>query len=524
MDVVVASGRFCFRTVLLGAVFVSVSGAQAGHYAVSYSGGSVMLEIDGDKGSVPYAMLDQEKYGFSIKDYERSTAFKLSASEPIVATFTWNNGGNSNDLPPPCAKVEETIFTLAQGAEPRCTSGRGHPFEFYGTHAISRGTHEQFVTNPGQQFQVRCEPTASVKSDRLLRASLTVNYQAVASPIRPSIRFNGPIQENNMDYLLIGQRLRASVSLDGLPRTGISYQWSIDGANDVRPFKDYKVSESKAEAMVPWNSEDYSGNSMEVYFGKGKENAIKIRCTLSGGDLSAPIVIERNLTVEEPKVEEVGSAIGTVRLMDNRWQTEMSLPTAYGLHGGTHPEVLINGQQFTSGFVMGVKVSQPPRYGYGSFGFAQLIKTTSYYKEHGVIKEWTPQNQWVIDGAPGYGYFPLMGLEYPTDGETRPFFDAPRYGNIGDNPPLLADLGFEILNHHSDFNAYVYYWPPSNPDHAGDLIGSYKPIPIYVRSWSINGSATKGNPWMNAGASSNIGSFTAFPQFPVWNDKIGHGD
>jgi hypothetical protein len=178
-------------------LFLTASPARAGHYEVSYAGGSWSHT---GSGAQNYFLSQEGNWGGGgyQQIYGSSGTISGNASGTITATFTWKNGGNAEDVPPDKVLVRQQCNATwgVGGDNYKDASGdRSHGLTADSVVATTdpdgptggnvTATGYSLLTNPGASFQVTASPSANSTCSlqppfAVATAGVGVSYRAEA--------------------------------------------------------------------------------------------------------------------------------------------------------------------------------------------------------------------------------------------------------------------------------------------------------------------------------------------------------
>lgn len=212
--------------------------AYAGHYTVSYSGGTVNGQ--------PYT--GNGPYGGSMGSSQ------VTCSGTITATFTWvPDYPGDPSVAPPAVVIKETC--LAQWY----ADGGGANVQYSGSADDGFGDPAQATTRPGQisqgvryeirqsdtpgaplkSFSVQCSPKVSASATPNGVVVGVVQFTASPSPLMVVLGGSG-IKLNTRPEYLIGQQVNCSLTYPS-DLTASNYHWTP--ANACQPFKQWKLTD-----------------------------------------------------------------------------------------------------------------------------------------------------------------------------------------------------------------------------------------------------------------------------------------
>lgn len=249
--------EFCTRLALSLLAFVLVPVAIAGHYEISYSGGTV--SIVGPSGpppwGYPYTTVNGTHGGSGISsDYIKGEGIVLgpgsvNCSGQITTTCTWR-ADYDGEPTPSVVLVRETSTASWDGESGNAANGLGHVEQ----NRVSSGVKWTVKSNPGQSFPIYCSPVAFGSTGGPPTGPLTATasvYYGVSVTV-PKLVLSGVLDPVVDKKLLIGQRLGMSVIYEGPAPTSQTdtYWWTAGGGS---PFSDYQASTASA-AKTHWTS------------------------------------------------------------------------------------------------------------------------------------------------------------------------------------------------------------------------------------------------------------------------------
>jgi hypothetical protein len=431
----------------------------------------------------------------------------VNCSGTITVTFTWVTDDPYNDPPPDNVVVTETCTASWSGYDvvpPTGSCNNGLGFDavylgpvpgvpsppFYSASWSSSGT--RYSVHPGEDspgsrtLTITCNPSAQASS--FIFASASVYYTCAVSPVHVTLSGGGGLPY--LPHFIIGKGVTAT--LDQLPLTPTSYNWSVDGGN---PFEDYYT--------IPWgtsmpDSSHYdglvttAGSSLHFYFAKwenDQKTAVACSAHLAVPSGAHPagglnVTAHRNCIIDKPS-NTVSVYMGWVQLTQNP-QNVFSL-ILWGAY--------YDGDTWGNWWVGAV--TTPPVYANpvwpGGWNYTQL---------------WTPNRTpslW-CNGQQGldttFGYDPDWPDLYPDNGTVHKTGDAPW-------ETLLPPRTYVSMN--DSFTTYTLYRPPG-PD--------TKLVALKNWGWFAAGEATwNGTAWILSNAGAQWGFLEDFPRQPIWTQR-----
>ncbi len=452
-----------------------------------------------------------------------------SCSGTITATLTWNNGGNPANPPPPVVVIRETSTASWTGDSGSSANGLGHPEVPGEWSGISSGEKWTVKQNPGTSFTMTCSPTAFCSHwlglGGFMPGWASVSYKVETFPIR--LNLVGIVSPTDK-RILIGQKLRATVDLDGLEVSGQTrYTWNVKGGG---PFTSYTVSYSagnpNAQPPIPpssnatyvgWSSHTEFTGTMSVYL--AQPQGVTISCNVETVSPPLVFVVKEELSSVPPERFHQVQTIGTMQLLRQTgaqdYIVDASTPDTFALWGAQYqyppPVGLKTWGMFYDLWVETPQPFAPPDY--GDFAFVQLVNNQSSYVD---------TNGNVTSHPPGWG----LDKDYPhnppgwvealphtqPDGSTRwaVFSDKPGIDPIATyNPytPLVNSVTIIAV-----FKLFDYYVPPNS------AAGASNPVPLHKLEWKARGwAAWSGSQWTKADNGSSLGASVTYPPHPEWN-------
>ena len=189
-------------------------------------------------------------------------------SGQITVTFTWNQEGDPNSLPPEAVIVKQTSSASWNGDSGTCADGLGDAAVPSTGGETSSGVHYIARSNPGSSFQITVTPSATVSAGGGFQfgppvgGSCTVTFSAQTYCVRMPL--NGVVKIEQSYQILIGQKFSSTISFDpGSPTSaGDTYAWTLSGGD---PFADYMAPPPTGPAVyTPFTSP--TGASLNCYF------------------------------------------------------------------------------------------------------------------------------------------------------------------------------------------------------------------------------------------------------------------
>lgn len=509
-----------------GAVLLLCAGglcAQAGVWAVSYSGGDYTVTGDECPSGhvVPYASYNGGWGGGGTTEAcpnhnppPPAGPRTVSCQGSVSVTLTWIPQGAGDDVPTLVVLRKESTANWSGGTSGSCANGLGDA----PVGGVSTGVRYDVLQNPTSPIQLRVSPSASVTASPTSdvgTASVVVKVSAVV----PSLSFAGtlvstPPESKPQDNILVGQLLRSTVSLGGLP-TGPTdeFVWTVSAGS---PFNNYSASDTLGTftPFAPPNAsvaewffgEGMFGDPMNVGDGKPAEVACTVKLKEPEPDIE--FTLKRGLLVFEPKLLTTGQipvnpkfVIGTVQL----------LPNAQGPH---------------SLRLWGVEC--PPSDYAGITWQSAMTPVTFFSNGSSELFGWyllgTAKLEWQRAGDPlrKNQNFGLEGLDfgapyrhvtYPVDSTVHCTSDAPGYfaGPMTDPQTECASMDFT-------FKLNLMYKPPSNG------LGTCGVPVCKPTSWFCRGKATPGNPWvLSANGQGILPNLNPARVFFVWTRSLQDG-
>jgi hypothetical protein len=272
-----------------GALFfgflVIVAQCWAGHYDVSFSGGTCHTTGDYGDHSWPYAAV-AGGWGGTAPTGGSTQGGPIGpgtgdCTGQITATFTWNNGGDLNSLPPEAVIIKQTSSASWAGDSGACNDGLGDPAVPSAGGQTSSGVHWIARSNPGNSFQITVTPSATVSAGGGFQfgppegGSCSVTFGVETYSVRMAI--HGVIPIGTDQALLIGQKFSAEISLDpGSPTSANdTYAWTVSGGD---PFADYSMPPPSGPGVyTPFSSPNSA--TMACYFAH-PQSGITVTCSV----------------------------------------------------------------------------------------------------------------------------------------------------------------------------------------------------------------------------------------------------
>lgn len=426
-----------------------------------------------------------------------------SCTGMITATFVWNNGGDSANLPPQVVLIKETSYASWSGDSGSCSNGLGDTPIDVQHGQYSSGIRWTARSSPGKTFSITITPSAQAAladgSAAGPAGNSQVSYQVQATPVR--IAFSGVIDPLRDKRLITGQELRAAVTFDGElpPGQTCNYSWSVSGCS---PFASYTATPPLGKLYPYLPSTEQSTN---CYF--AREGSAKVSCSVTMSMFSVPLLtfaLSDTVGTKGPDLKLANALIGTFRLL--RFDSGLGAlvedfvgPTRFqlvnpGQKGGF--SILANVVDPASPFTDGIYV--------GSWNFTQLVCPSEWWLDASGNRSDNPNNGiWGLDGGfptPPSGSYPA---ENPQ--QLQPFYDSPGFV---DEPGSGGINAMTLLHYAAQFRLFVMYKPP----------GTSQWIPRALVNWSVSDEASKSNGTWVYGQRVNLidGSFAYYPDHPEW--------
>lgn len=487
---------------------------SAAHYEVSYSGGTWAstgnsLDLDGD---FEWSEVE-DAYGAEVPSgggwYSGETPIFLPAegqatcSGTITVTFTWNDGGDENNLPPPVVLVKETSIAEWDGDDGNCDNGLGHDPEPTSHGEVSEGSKWRAVEDPGPTFQIQCSPSASATLEEVEYPHLAANAEVWYSVecIVTTLLLSGVLEPGVDNRLMIGQRLEAEVTYDGDVPTGANdkYVWSTSGGE---PFADYFADEEEGE-LVPWSPLETI--TTFVYFAEPVEDLI-IFAQVTLSDVNPQLIANPDIEFTVyGAVETVAPNLGlSVVLGHGDLYPSTSNPTKLQLWHGVRLTI-------TSGIWFVGSVDTPADFDDtddGTWNWTQLVTGTNRWYRNS-SDEYYDRNSNFSSGDPRLDTnFPYKNTTFPANGSVQASDDVP-------SEPISG--GHEEIAIEDHFFMYVLYLPPG---------ANSKYVPLRRITWWWQAHALKGTPnWSITQSDEEAtieGVESGLPQHPEWTDNIAN--
>ncbi len=418
----------------------------------------------------------------------------------ITATFTWNNEGNPANVPPPVAVIREIGFASWSGDGGSCTDGLGHTPVAIANGQVSSGEKWTVKQLPGTSFTYTCEPSANAfltepSTTGLPAGGVSVNYSVAAFSCR--IRLLGVLNPVTDKRLLIGQQLRATVDLGGLPATGqTQYTWDITGG---APFASYTASTLLA-TYTGWQSYTETTGVTNAFFRLPDD--IQITCNVQTATPALAFQLSEDLASESPKKFHKAASMGQMTLMPNS-----TSPVEFKLFGATYAGLNPWGMFYD------YWVETPSVYGLdvGLWAFVQLVidsSTVTTTQGTGFIQ---PIRGWSLDHSFPHPYRLGGGPWFPAG----PFSGTLKVHSDRPGVQGISGGGFISLTIDSGFDMYAVY---SAPDSAA---GSSSHVYLVRQGWTAKGTCTPGSPqWSSQDTGSAFGNLQEHPRHATWNQVL----
>jgi len=503
------------RVVCFGAVLACCSIAQAGYYAVTYSGGQTVWTYWNGTSNVTVTDADSydeydDAYGCEIDGAVTSTS-----SGVMTATFTWTPSYSGDTQPAPQAGlVTETSDAVWSGGSGSCANGMMNPAvpDSGGGGAESWGQRFSAVVPAGASFNVTCSPQATgnnIPGATNLNTGYTyVAYAASAVGLR--VAPTGVLNPGPSQSLLIGQKFGETVSCDSSYLVaGATYAWTISGG---APFAGYTANASSGQ-YTAWSSPNAA--AMNCYFAQPSQVGpptvpltITVAATLPAFN-NVTATLPLNLTVVAPTYTNpivLGSSMSTLNSSNVPTTTN---PTEFllwnAVYGANTWGIWFVGTVTTPPQFVPLVPSSPPG---NQWSWTQLITSKTCWVKTQYSSIYDSSDNFTTGAAKLDTNYPYSGW-HPADGSqpTPPDSDAPGSRTFPLNPIEL------YVN--DSFSLYQMYLPPGSTS---------LPVPLACCTWScIGDTVLSSGVWSLSipPSATQASAFSAFPSFPQWTANIG---
>lgn len=485
----------------------------AGHYDVTYSGGTA--EWVGPLGghyTVPYTG-SGGGWGGSAVTSDFVPPMMWVVGEPgwthchgsITVTFTWNNEGDSSELPPTTAILKQVGMASWSGDSGSCSDGLGDGQVLGDYSGTSSGTHYEIVGSPGLTFTRTITPDANSTAavggpSPEVGAYSGVSYQGTLTPV--VLNISGVTKANSMKNALIGQHLTATLTASGYTLKTGTFVYSATGSY-------YKSVNWNPDALHhhTYNSlvaTDYTQDSFSLFFWKDGVQTFTGSADLwINGAFFARVSATKDVKVYKPDVYYDRTV---VTANSSLWQ-------------GLNPTYLITGQWSglhtvsTSAVRFEGSVSTPAIFrtpGVGTWGFTQTVNSSRKKTLNGNVVKWILSNGFVLDSLYPYGF----EVSRDPNDNWEPADGGPPNASTSDSPSTA--LEGDTVTVHDQFRMFQDYLPPDSG------LGS-EHVATTRRDWNWDATATLANnvwslnagPHVTAGGSVDLCSDTY-----IWTDNI----
>jgi hypothetical protein len=482
-------------------------------YSVTYSSPDAKWTSDGEAGHVEDEYGGTTSYGGGastgggIPGAIAVGPGSASASGPIIATFTWNDGGNPANIPPAVVLIREESTASWSGDNGGCANGLQHPPVPSSNGAISTGVRYSSRLNPGATFIVTCSPSANAtlaanSSTGLLAGHASVSYSAAAYPVRLSLY--GVVNPVTDKRSAVGCRVGGTAAIEGVFDLDLNYQWSQTSM--CLPFNHYYFNNSNSQ-LIDWTPGNSSSTSMVFRDG----GSVNLRCRIYDLDDGIDVTVEENLTIEEPilKNPPTEDSIGDFYLLPN-----LVVPNIFALSIRTANPNSPPPYNYGSGEIWQQRVIDPSSIiAMTPNASSQIVNVQLANLDYLINLRTTGQSLippgftvgvWGLDGNAPYNQYAL------ADGLANlEFYDTPRIETGQGN---LNELSFMRIK--GDFDVYLMYKPPT-------INSEY--VSIAKQPWSCHGEAS----WISGSSTWRIdvntrsnGSIAPWPFHPLWTFKV----
>lgn len=432
----------------------------------------------------------------------------------ITVTFTWNDGGDENNLPPPVVLVKETSIAEWDGDDGNCVNGLGHDPEATSHGEVSEGSMWRAVEDPGPTFQIQCSPSAWATLEEVEYPHLAATAEVWCSVecVVTTLLLSGVLEPGVDNRLMIGQRLEAEVTYDGDVPTSANdvYLWSTSEGD---PFTDYTADEEEGD-FFPWSPGEEI--SMQVYFAEPSDDIeVSAEVTLSyiNPQLGSPDIeftVYANVEAVAPNlginvVMGYGDLLYATQQPQN-WPpvgVSLSNPTRLGLWHAVR-----NSVPWGVWFVG--TVDTPNDFddgGSGTWNWTQLVTSTDRWYRNS-SSEYYDRNSNFSTGDPRLDKAFPYEATYSADGSS---------GVASDCPSEPIESGHEEIEIEDHFHMYMFYLPPGYDSNF---------VPLRRVTWWWQAHALKGTPnWSitQRDEDATVDSVeSGLPQHPEWTDNIAN--
>ena len=415
----------------------------------------------------------------------------------ITVTFTWNNQGDPNSVPPDAVIIKQISTASWDGDSGSCANGIGDAAVTQpGGGAVSTGTKYTSLLNPGPTFQITCSPSASASAGEAnnfgppVGGSATVAYTARAYAVRLTLM--GVVQVGEAQHILIGQKFTASVTFETGSPTSASdtFTWTLPGGD---PFANY-VAPTPAGPAVYTAFQLPTGPTLSCYFADPAAT-ISVQCAItlpSAEGLS--LTLSKALTSAAPDYDFDYVIQGS----------QAQIATVGGTYGMFFWGAIYQGNPWGIWWIGQVTTPMPwSASGYGSWGWTQLATsiTTWFKHSNGNYYDWS-ENFTTASPPRLDRQHPYPGSFYTANGTWQVSGDAPGMPNNPDHVQLYAK---------DYFKTYQLYKPPG---------GDTRFVPLRMIAWNWLGHASRNSvnaPWSISQNGPNGATYLAdFGPHPVW--------
>jgi len=503
--------------------------AEAGHYEVTYSGGTVTTTgtnpVCGR--TLPYATDPQTGWyggsgtaGVCMDPPPVPGTGTVVCQGVVTMTFTWiKDPPDDLEEPPGSVIVKKTSTANWAGDGGTAANGLGHPaLPPSGFTQTSTGVQWIAVNEPGPLFTLTIDPSASCTfelggASGMNSGSAGVTVKAETFPVR--IQFTGTTEMNGPS-ILIGQRLVSTVV--GIPGEVLDDDPSIEPNDSYtweeppgRPFLDYRP-DLMPTTFQAWA--DPGAPSMAAYFSSAldpddayaevqESEPDTIRCVVLLPRYGLTLRPKGTVNVHRPiYVYSTGNGggeprIGSMhllrRLPNNLYVVDETNPEWFKLWGQPPPIPHLPG--YKVGAAVRLSVIEPTGFGpeVGQWNYSQK----GWLKYH--VKDASGNSfhneSWGLEGLDGSFPYPQDGGPWAAGASYRMWVDSPGV--------VVAPSQYEWWDIRDRFWLYVFYKPPGTDSRW---------VPILVHPWLCGGLAVKGtSSWT---ASNQDNAFLAKGHYP----------
>ena len=317
--------------------------AQGGSYVLQsngnggYSGGQwTASSSTGPTTTIPYTYYSPpaQDYGGIGNSYVNGPAsVSLSGTGNIGAAFVWSPA--ITGTPPPSSAViwqhctESFMDNAVSGVTVTYNAGGGAGSTVGDRYTAQNNPGTSFSLAAGDAMDPTISATGTVAAGQSGGLNATLLYTAAAYPV--TISLGGTTLVNGAQEALTGQQITATVV--GLPTfpsgTQVSYQWSVNGASGINPFKTWDPNApgdtyypTQLVALAP---NDYTLPTGTFYFYDEHSDAVTASCTVTittpNSNTLTVTATSQSLTFIKPTVTQWGVTI--LHIWVNRQRLEL---------------------------------------------------------------------------------------------------------------------------------------------------------------------------------------------------------